>query len=191
MERIRSYLNYANVMATIAVLFAMSGGAIAATGGFSSGGKLRACVTNEGRLKLVTSGESCKRGQKSVSWSQTGPAGAKGASGAPGAPGVAGAKGADGQNGAPAVSLWARVGKGTLEASNGVTNFKTEASGTAAQVTFNRDIRSCGVQATVNGGPATGVLASSTEGETSNTAVVLTFDEKGLALGSFTVSIVC
>jgi hypothetical protein len=37
-------------MATIAVLFAMSGGAIAATGGFSSGGTLRACANEEGAI---------------------------------------------------------------------------------------------------------------------------------------------
>jgi hypothetical protein len=96
MERIRGHLSYANVAATLALVFAMSGGAIAATGGFSSGGTLKACVNREGRLKLLKSGEHCKRGTKTVSWNQVGPAGAPGA---PGAAGPAGQKGADGIKG--------------------------------------------------------------------------------------------
>ena len=44
MERITRHLSYANVAATLALVFAMSGGAIAATGGFSGGGKLQACA---------------------------------------------------------------------------------------------------------------------------------------------------
>jgi hypothetical protein len=55
----------------------MSGGAIAATGGFSSGGKLQACVNEEGGLKLLKAGKKCKKGQKTVAWDQTGPAGAQ------------------------------------------------------------------------------------------------------------------
>src|SRR5665647_3638988 len=85
MERIRRHLSYANVAATLALVFGMSGGAIAATGGFSSGGTLRACANEEGGLKLLQAGKRCKRGQKTVSWSQTGPAGANGAAGATGA----------------------------------------------------------------------------------------------------------
>lgn len=105
MKRIRAQLSYANVAATLAVLFAMSGGAIAATGGFSSGGKLRACVNEEGGLKLLKSGRHCKRGQKTVAWNVTGPAGTpgpagtKGATGAQGAPGTPGTGGKEGQRG--------------------------------------------------------------------------------------------
>jgi hypothetical protein len=99
MKRIRGHLSYANVAATLALLFAMSGGAIAATGGFSSGGTLKACVNGEGRLKLLKAGEHCKHGTKTVSWNQVGPAGATGAPGATGAAGPAGLKGADGTKG--------------------------------------------------------------------------------------------
>jgi hypothetical protein len=80
----------------------MSGGAIAATGGFTSNGKLQACVNEEGTLKLLKAGKKCKRGQKTVAWSQTGPAGANGATGASGvngANGAAGAAGTAGRNG--------------------------------------------------------------------------------------------
>ncbi len=99
MRRIRAHLSYANVAATLALLFAMSGGAIAATGGFSSGGKLRACVNEEGGLKLLKAGGHCRRGLRSVAWNVTGPAGASGPAGAAGAKGVTGAPGAAGAPG--------------------------------------------------------------------------------------------
>src|SRR4051812_29475872 len=98
MERVRRHFSYANVAATLALVLAMSGGAIAATGGFSSGGKLAACVNEEGVIRLLKGGKHCKRGQKSVTWNQTGPAGVRGAPGAPGAPGATGANGANGTN---------------------------------------------------------------------------------------------
>ncbi|HSS39101.1 MAG TPA: hypothetical protein VLT58_10060, partial [Polyangia bacterium] len=85
----------------MAVLFAMSGGAFAAAGGFSSGGKLQACVNEEGGLKLLKAGKHCKRGLKTVGWSIAGPKGATGAAGAKGAAGAAGAAGAQGPAGAP------------------------------------------------------------------------------------------
>ena len=100
MERIRRHLSFANVAAGLALLFSMTGGAFAATGGFSSGGTLKACANEEGRLKLLKSGEHCRRGQKSISWSQIGPAGAKGATGASGAAGAGGPSGAPGAAGA-------------------------------------------------------------------------------------------
>jgi hypothetical protein len=96
MARIRAHVTYANVAATLALVLAMSGGAIAATGGFASGGTLRACVNDEGRLKLLEAGKRCGKGKKTVSWNQNGPAGSKGATGAPG---TAGANGINGTNG--------------------------------------------------------------------------------------------
>lgn len=99
MKRIRAHLSYANVAATLALVFAMSGGAIAATGGFSSGGTLRACVNEEGGLKLLKAGGHCGRGRKAVSWNSAGRAGATGAKGATGATGTAGALGKEGAQG--------------------------------------------------------------------------------------------
>jgi hypothetical protein len=81
MERIGQHLSYANVAATLALVFAMSGGAIAATGGFTAASSsIKACVGSNGVLKVLK-GKKCKSGQKAVSWSQQGPAGAKGATG--------------------------------------------------------------------------------------------------------------
>jgi hypothetical protein len=104
MKGIRRHLSYANVTATLALVLAMSGGAIAASGGFSSGGKLQACVNGEGVLRLLKPGKHCARGQQAVSWNQQGPAGVSGANGAAGAPGAQGATGATGQSGTVGVN---------------------------------------------------------------------------------------
>jgi hypothetical protein len=102
MKGIRRHLSYANVAATLALVLAMSGGAIAATGGFGGGGKLTACVNSEGALRLLKAGRHCRRGQKPVTWNQQGPAGARGAAGAPGVPGAPGPTGPAGKNGTSA-----------------------------------------------------------------------------------------
>jgi hypothetical protein len=154
MKGIRRHLSYANVAATLALVFAMSGGAIAATGGFASNGKLQACVNEEGRLKLLKAGEHCRRGTKSLSWSQTGPEGAAGAKGAPGAPGAAGQAGANGAKGDPGPSgqptnvLWARIDSdGVIETEgHGVIEVKDEGT-SPYTVTFNRDVSECAVVA--------------------------------------------
>jgi hypothetical protein len=91
MERIGQHLSYANVAATLALVFAMSGGAIAATGGFTAASSsIKACVGSSGVLKVLK-GKKCKCGQKAVSWNQQGPAGAKGATGPSGIAGLNGA----------------------------------------------------------------------------------------------------
>jgi hypothetical protein len=189
MKRIRTHLSYANVMATIAVLFAMTGGAVAATGGFSSGGTLRACANEEGRLKLLKSGERCKRGQKGVSWNQAGPAGAKGVTGSPGAPGSPGAAGQAGSAGAAATNLWARVGAdGALLAGSGAVS----SGGTGIYaVTFNRDITNCGIVGTLDGGPAEGIYAAHAEEKPAGVVTVATFVPGKLSLGPFTVIVAC
>ncbi|HXD55525.1 MAG TPA: hypothetical protein VN618_12270 [Solirubrobacteraceae bacterium] len=88
MKGLKRHLSYANVAATLALVFAMTGGAIAATGGFTSGGKLQACVGSGGTLKLLKSGRRCHPGQQRVSWSQTGPRGPAGPSGLAGQTGA-------------------------------------------------------------------------------------------------------
>ncbi len=162
MRRITQHLSYANVAATLALVLALSGGAIAATGGFTSNGKLQACVNEEGALKLLKAGKRCKRGLHVVSWNQVGATGAKGLSGAPGAAGAPGAPGAPGSPGAPAVTLWAEVNaSGVLERGSGVTNVVGNAEGRF--FTFNRDISKCGISASLNEGPAEAVYAERNE----------------------------
>jgi len=167
MERIRRHVSYANVAATLALLFAMTGGAVAATGGFSSGGALRACVNGEGTLKLLKPGKHCGKGQQSVAWNQSGPAGANGAPGSPGAtgaagaPGAAGAKGADGAKGAegpkggegaegegPTV-YWAKAEQdGQILVADGVESVFRE--GGNYKVTFEENIENCAITITPN-----------------------------------------
>lgn len=88
-----------NAIGALALFVALGGTGYAASGGFSQGGTLKACVNEEGRLKLVGSGKRCHKGQTSVSWNQTGPKGANGAAGATGAAGAQGLQGPQGIQG--------------------------------------------------------------------------------------------
>ncbi|HEX3909658.1 MAG TPA: hypothetical protein VHW67_03010 [Solirubrobacteraceae bacterium] len=156
MQRISRHLSYANVAATLALLFAMGGGAIAATGGFSPGGTLRACVNEEGALRLLKSGKLCRKGQKVVTWNQTGPVGARGATGATGAagaPGVTGAKGANGPEGPAGEGAnvkWGSIsttghvlaGQGVVAAADTVGHYA---------VAFDQDITQCAVVVGLSG----------------------------------------
>jgi hypothetical protein len=168
MEGIGRHLSYANVAATLALVFAMSGGAIAASGGFSSGGKLQACVNGEGGLRLLKPGKHCARGQKTVAWNQEGPAGTAGAKGADGAPGAAGGQGGEGPkglNGESANVKWASISPaGTILVAHGVVASVLTGSHHYA-VAFDTDITNCAVVATQNeGGTDTvGVIRHGTE----------------------------
>ncbi len=69
----------------------MAGLAVASTAG---PGVIRACAQKKtGALRLAS---RCRHGERAVSWSQTGPAGATGATGATGAAGATGSTGATG-----------------------------------------------------------------------------------------------
>lgn len=171
MKRIARHITYANVAATLAVVLALCGGALAATGGFASSGALRACANGEGALKLLKPGKQCKKGQSLVRWNQAGPTGPKGATGAQGPAGAPGAAGSAGAAGAPAVTLWAEVdASGTPLAKSGVTNITGNASGRI--FTFDRDVSKCGISATLNEGPAMAVFAE--RGEFPNQIVTRT-----------------
>lgn len=109
MGRVRRHISYANVAATLALVLAMSGGAVAATGGFSSGGKLQACVSEQGAIRLLKAGQRCRKGQKAVSWNQEGPAGPRGPQGAAGPAGATGAAGTPGAAGAKGLDAFTHV----------------------------------------------------------------------------------
>jgi hypothetical protein len=166
MKRFRRHFSFANVAAGLALLFSMSGGAIAATGGFSSGGTLKACVNEEGAIRLLKPGKGCKKGQKAVSWNQAGPAGAPGAkgttgvAGATGATGAAGAKGSEGPRGASGEPTNVKWGNVTEEAKVQSTNGVVAAafSNDHYAVAFNSDVTNCALVATPTGsvnGPIT------------------------------------
>jgi hypothetical protein len=97
-QAIRKHLSYANVAATMALVFALTGGAVAATGhgGGSAPAKATASVGRTGsNLTLATIAKKKKAAPKST----RGPAGPKGATGATGATGPAGATGPVGPTG--------------------------------------------------------------------------------------------
>src|SRR5687768_15740572 len=96
-------LTYANVMATIAVVFAVGGGgyAIAQTG---SKGTIKGCTNKKtGVLRVLKAKAKCKRSERAIAWNIQGPAGRPGpggSTGQPGSNGPAGTSGATGPRGA-------------------------------------------------------------------------------------------
>jgi hypothetical protein len=88
-----------NAIALLALFLALGGVGYAASGGFTSGGQLRACVRGNGSLTLLKPGKKCKKGQTSVSWNQQGRQGAKGLSGLKGTQGPSGSQGPAGAAG--------------------------------------------------------------------------------------------
>jgi hypothetical protein len=149
MGGIKRHVTYANVVATLALMLATGGGALAATGGFASGGVLRGCAGKGGVLRLLK-GKRCPRGQQLVAWNQRGPAGNQGPEGPKGAPGATGAEGPKGANGEPANVSWAEVNiEGHLLAGHGALESKEVA--THYFVAFDRDMTDCAVVATPNG----------------------------------------
>ncbi len=77
------------VGATVLLMLAAATAASATT--------IYACVSKKsGAMRIVSAKAKCRRGERKLSWSSTGPAGSGGAPGAAGPPGAAGAPGANG-----------------------------------------------------------------------------------------------
>lgn len=104
LSSIRRRMTYANVVASLALLFAMSGGAIAAT------------------HYLITSQRQISPKVLKTLKGSTGRRGATGAAGAPGAPGAPGASGAPGTALGYASVIMNSVGNPTLIANSGFTS---------------------------------------------------------------------
>jgi hypothetical protein len=91
-------------MRTTHTLLAVCAAAVLAGGGFALGASspsptIHACARRKGGALRLAS--KCKRSERAVRWSVTGPRGAPGVKGAPGADGAAGAAGSNGAPGAP------------------------------------------------------------------------------------------
>ncbi|MEA2214806.1 MAG: hypothetical protein QOK19_367 [Solirubrobacteraceae bacterium] len=124
----RRRLSYANVAATLALVFSMTGGAFAA------------------QHYLIN---STKQINPSVIKKLKGKTGKTGATGKPGTAGTAGAAGAPGAPGAPATALWARVGPtGALDSGSGVASTAKLFTG-GYEVIFNRSVNNCAYLANV------------------------------------------
>jgi hypothetical protein len=192
MGGIRRHVSYANVAATLALVLAMSGGAIAATGGFSSGGTLRACVNEEGAIRLLKGGRHCKKGQTPVAWNQSGPAGPRGASGSAGAKGdigPQGPKGDQGTEGESATVNWAKVRQtGEITASEGVGTATQASNGEYMTVSFEEDVNNCAITVTPDEGVAGITVETRSEG--SNVKVLMSYKENPILTG-FSIVATC
>lgn len=179
-----------NALGALALFVALGGTGYAATGGFTSGGQLQACVREDGSLTLLKAGKHCKRSQTKVAWNQTGPAGPKGTTGSSGATGATGAAGAAGAAGQPASAEWATVeGNGKLIAGHGVVSTKLT-FGPSFEVIFDRDMSRCGVTATSNQTALT--MLGYVDSEHPNTVFVLEEASPGVqAANAFTVAAFC
>jgi len=101
MKRLQAHLSYANVVATLALVFAMSGGALAA-----SHYLINSTRQINPKLLRALKGRSGPAGPKGAT-GQTGPAGPKGETGKTGSAGENGEKGEQGREGSSALSTLA------------------------------------------------------------------------------------
>jgi hypothetical protein len=92
-QRVRRHINPSTAIAIVALVFAATGGAFAATGGGTSGGPHATLMATTAKAKAKTKTKAGPRGP-------AGPKGATGATGAAGATGLAGSAGAKGETGA-------------------------------------------------------------------------------------------
>jgi hypothetical protein len=79
---VRPRITYANVAATVALVLAASGFAMAANPG--SDGVVKGCLSKGSRVLSVPKSGKCANGEKKLSWNQKGPRGFTGKDGASG-----------------------------------------------------------------------------------------------------------
>jgi hypothetical protein len=93
--RFLSRLTYANVVASVALVLAMGGGAYAAMNSVPGpGGVIHGCYARRtGSLRLVGAARKCARSENAIFFNQKGRTGHAGARGLPGTPGAPGAPG--------------------------------------------------------------------------------------------------
>jgi hypothetical protein len=122
-------ISYANVVATLALIFAVGGTAFAASNPSSSApAKLKLCAAKKnGDLRMLSASGACKPSERGVTVDRTGlvgPAGAAGAAGERGLQGERGSQGDRGQQGergpaGPGTVLASPDGRFTVAATNG------------------------------------------------------------------------
>ncbi len=73
-RKLHSRLSYANVTATLALVAALAGSAVASIPG--PGGTIKGCYKkSNGSLRVIDSAKSCQSSEKALSWNTKGPAG--------------------------------------------------------------------------------------------------------------------
>jgi hypothetical protein len=133
MRLIRRHLSYANVASTLALVFAMGGGAYAALSPVHDG-VIHTCFRrSDGALRVVRAGARCGRRERPLAFNQRGPVGARGATGARGSVGKTGATGKTGRTGGSGRSVTsATLGVGNGSCPSGGSSFSTVSGTTFA-----------------------------------------------------------
>jgi hypothetical protein len=98
MKLLRSRVTYANLVATLALVFAVGGGAVA-TGALKSEDRIVGCLSEAGRITVVPPKTACAAGETRIAWNKTGPAGKRGLRGFDGKKGDDGRRGPVGATG--------------------------------------------------------------------------------------------
>lgn len=129
----RRHLSYANVASTLALVFAMGGGAYAALAPVH-GGVIHTCLRrSNGALRVVRAGARCGRRERALAFNQRGPVGPRGATGAPGPTGKTGKTGSTGRTGAAGRSVTSTtLGVGNATCPSGGSSFTTVSGTTSA-----------------------------------------------------------
>jgi hypothetical protein len=129
----RRHLSYANVASTLALVFAMGGGAYAALSPVRDG-VIHTCLRkSNGALRVVRAGARCGRRERALAFNQRGPVGPRGATGAQGPIGKTGATGKTGRTGASGRSVTsATLGVGNASCASGGSSFTTVSGTTFA-----------------------------------------------------------
>jgi hypothetical protein len=136
MRPIRRHLSYANVASTLALVFAMGGGAYATLAPVHDG-VIHTCVRKSGgALRVVRAGARCGRHERALAFNQRGPVGPRGATGAQGPTGKTGATGRTGRTGRTGAAgrsvTSATLGVGNTTCPNGGSSFTTVSGTTSA-----------------------------------------------------------
>jgi hypothetical protein len=130
MRFIRGHLSYANVASTLALVFAMGGGAYAAFSPVHDG-VIHTCFRkSNGALRVVRAGARCGRRERALAFNQRGPVGPRGATGIQGPVGKTGATGKTGASGRSVTS--ATLGVGNTSCPSGGASFTTVSGTTFA-----------------------------------------------------------
>jgi hypothetical protein len=139
----RSRLSYANVVSTMALVFAMSGGAMAAN---------HYLITSTKQISPKVLKAFKSRTRSTGAAGPQGPVGAAGKQGADGSPGVEGKPGTEGKAGADATRFWALIADPTsgpsLIHSSGALATSRSSTGVTV-VEFAQDVSQCSFEATV------------------------------------------
>jgi hypothetical protein len=125
-QRIRKHLTPSTAIAFMALVFALTGGAFAATGGSNGGSGSHATLT-----------ASASKAKPKAKAGPRGPAGPKGAPGSPGAPGAPGAKGETGAAGAAGANGAGTAGANGTDGTDG-TNGTNGTSATTETFTGSK-----------------------------------------------------